>query len=158
MFKKVTSLFLAVALVVSVSIPAAFSANESTTTSKRLTRTAWETVTTNDTVTVLDSGRRYFANISTGELVFTLPTANDGLSYTFTSINGNGESSQGKIILNPQSTDTFVGCVNGTATTTFAAGDDLDSPEATGDSVTIVATSSNQWVCTDRIGTWADGD
>lgn len=118
----------------------------------------WETATTDDTVTVAESGKHFFPNISSGTIAFTLPTAARGLTYKFTSINGNGVSGQGTVILNPQSTDTFVACVNSSTTSTFTAGDDLDSPQATGDSVRITGTSSSQWVCSDRIGTWVDGN
>jgi len=116
-----------------------------------------EVATTSDTVTVGETGKTFLPNISSGTITFTLPTAVAGLKYKFTSINGHATAGQGTVILSPQSTDTFVGCVSSTTTTTFAAGDDLDSPQATGDSVTIVG-GSTAWYCTDREGTWVDGD
>lgn len=118
----------------------------------------WETATTSDTVTAAESGKTFLVNINTGNATFTLPTASTGLNYRFVAINGNADLGQGRIYLTPQSTDTFVGCVNSSSGTTFSAGNKLYSPEATGDSVRIVATSSNQWVCTDRTGTWVDGN
>jgi len=121
------------------------------------TRTDIEVATTNDTVTVAESNKTFLPNISSGTITFTLPTAASGLTYQFSSINGNNAAGQGTIILNPQSTDTFVGCVNSGTTSTFTAGDDLDSPGATGDSVTIVG-ASTKWYCVNRIGTWVDGN
>lgn len=114
-----------------------------------------EVLTTDDTVTVAESGKTLFIDINRGSFTGTLPTAASGLKYTYTAINGNAATGQGRIFLAPQSTDTFVGCVNNTAVTTFATGDRLRSVDATGDSVTIVG-ASTVWYCTNRIGTWAD--
>jgi hypothetical protein len=116
-----------------------------------------EVATTSDTVTAAESGKIFLSNISTGTLKYTLPTAASGLTYTFTSINGNATSGQGVIYIDPSSADTLVGCVSSTITTTFAAGDSLYSPGATGDTVTIVG-ASTKWYCINRIGTWVDGN
>lgn len=116
-----------------------------------------EVATTSDTVTAAETGKTFFPNISSGTITFTLPTAAAGLTYTFTSINGHATSGQGTVILSPQATDTFVGCVNSSSTSTFTTGDDLDSPQATGDSVTLVG-ASTKWYCTNRVGTWVDGN
>jgi len=121
-------------------------------------KTIYETATTSDTLTATESGKTIFVNISSGDAVFTLPTAAAGLTYTFTAINGNGTDGQGEFILNPQSTDTFYGCVSSSAASTFSAGDDLDSPHQTGDSVTITSPAALKWVCTNRVGTFVDGN
>ena len=118
----------------------------------------WETATTSDTVTAAESGKTFLVDINTGNVTFTLPTAATGLNYRFVAVDGNAKSGQGRIYIDPQSTDKFVGCVNSSTVTTFSNGDKLYSPSATGDSVRIIATSANEWVCTDRVGTWVDGN
>lgn len=120
-------------------------------------KTDTEVQTTSDTITAVESGKVFLINISSGSLTDTLPTAAEGLTYTFTTINGHATSGQGTCILSPQSTDIFYGCVDSDSASTFAAGDDLDSPGATGDSVTIVG-ASTAWYCTHRVGTWVDGN
>jgi len=121
-------------------------------------KTYTESDTTNDTVTAAKTGATFLVDASAGgTLTYTLPTAAAGLTYKFVSIGGHQTSGQGTIILSPQSTDTFVGCVTSSVTSTFTAGDDLDSPQATGDTVTIVG-ASTKWYCVDRIGTWVDGN
>lgn len=125
---------------------------------QRARKAFYEVATTNDTVTSDESGKTFFANITTGTITFTLPTAEAGMLYTFTSIRGNATSGQGRVYIAPQSTDTLIGCVNSSATSTFSAGDKLYSPEATGDSVTLVSPSDNNWACINRVGTWVDGN
>ena len=158
--------FLAIALLMTAIVGGAFGADgdELTTNSLRVDsdgalhyENLIEVATTSDTLTVAESGKIILSNVGSGTVTYTLPTAATGLRYQFTAINGNATSGQGRIYLTPASTDTFVGCVNGTATTTFATGDKLYSPNATGDSVTIVG-ASTKWYCTDRIGTWVDGN
>lgn len=117
-----------------------------------------ETHTTNDTITTAESGKHFLANVNTGTLTYTLPTAATGLTYKFTAINGNGDAGQGTVILSPQTTDTFVGCTNVSTASTFTAGDDLDSARKTGDSVRITGTASNTWICSERVGAWVDGN
>lgn len=115
-------------------------------------KTLIEVVTTSDTVTARESGKTFLVNATSGAPRFTLPTAATGLTYTFKAING-----PARIELSPQATDTMVGCVVSAATSTFAAGDDLDSATTTGDSVTIVG-ASTKWYCIDRVSTWVDGN
>jgi hypothetical protein len=117
-----------------------------------------EVPTTSDTVTAAESGKTFLVNKGTGTVTFTLPLAAAGLTYTFTAINGNATSGQGRIYLDPNILDTMVGCVNSTSTTTFAVGDSLYSPGATGDSVILVSPAALTWVCVDRTGTWVDGN
>jgi len=120
-------------------------------------KTDIEIQTTSDTITVEESGKTFLININSGTLTDTLPTSGKGLTYSFVSINGSATSGQGTCILNPQSTDIFYGCVDSDSASTFTAGDDLDSPGATGDSVTIIG-GTNAWYCTHRVGTWVDGN
>ena len=118
-----------------------------------------EAATTNDTVTAAESGKTFLIDPGvTYPLTMTLPVAAAGLEYTFTAVNGmQGSSTPGRIYLDPNIADTFVGCVNSLVTSTFAAGDSLYSPGATGDTVTIVG-ASTKWYCTNRVGTWVDGN
>jgi len=118
-----------------------------------------EAATTNDTVTAAESGKTFLIDPGvTYPLTMTLPVAAAGLEYTFISTNGmGGTGTAGRVYLDPNILDAFVGCVNSGATATFAVGDSLYSPSATGDSVTIVG-ASTKWYCTQRTGTWVDGD
>jgi hypothetical protein len=120
-----------------------------------------EAATTNDTVTAAETGKTFIVSGSSATtqntVTFTLPTAAAGLTYRFIAADGHATAPRKRIYLDPASTDTFVGCVNSSVTTTFAAGDSLYSPGATGDSVTIVG-NSLYWYCTDRVGTWVDGN
>lgn len=116
-----------------------------------------EVAITNDTITAAETGKTILTNYNTSPVTYHLPTAAAGLKYTFTSINGHVTSGKAIVYLEPADVDTFVGCVNGTSTTSFAAGDSLYSPGATGDSVTIVG-NTLYWYCTDRTGTWVDGN
>lgn len=118
-------------------------------------RQAIEAVTTSDSVTAVESGKQFNVAPASTAVFFTLPSAAAGLDYTFTATTGNASPTK-TIVLDPASSDTFVGCVNGTSATTFVANDRLISPGATGDSVRITGTASNQWVCSARTGTWAD--
>ena len=119
-------------------------------------RQAVEIVTTSDTLTRNESGKNFFVNNSTGWVYFTLPIAQAGLHYRFVAIAGNGDSTLGKIVLQPNAIDAFVGCVNDGAVTTFVAGDEIRSASATGDMLEIIANNGNNWTCVDRQGTWAD--
>ena len=119
-------------------------------------RSQWEASTTSDTVAASESGKVFIVTMTTTP-TYTLPTAATGLQYTFVATTGHANGSK-KIIIDPQSTDTLVGCVNTLATTAFAAGDAIISPGATGDSITLVANSSSQWVCTNTKGTWVDNN
>lgn len=82
----------------------------------------------------------------TATITMTLPTAAAGLKYKFVV----ADAASGSVILNPQSTDTFVGCVYGAGATTFTTGDDLDSPSTTvtGDTVEINVSGSVQEITT----------
>lgn len=164
--KKLLMLLALLALFFNVSGAFAADGDELTTTSFRVNsdgqvvyKQLYEVITTNDTVTAAETGKVFLMNYTgagtppTGYLQMTLPTAAAGLTYTFTSLFGNSANKQ---ILRAASTDTFDGnCVTLTTTTTFAAGDDLISAGATGDSVTLVG-ASTKWYCTNRTGTWAD--
>lgn len=119
----------------------------------------YEVLTTNDTVTAAETGKVFLTNYNSanGPINITLPTAAAGLTYTFKNVAGHTTSNWGYMYLIPQSTDIFDGCVSSSVTSTFAAGDRLYSPGATGDSVTLVG-ASTKWYCIDREGTWVDGN
>lgn len=114
-----------------------------------------ELAVTNDTVTIAESGK-VFLITPTSLTTFTLPLAANGLTYTFTTINGNASGNYGKVEIDPNVADNFVACINSTTTAALDAGDKIVSTGATGDSVTIVG-GLKTWYCTDRIGTWTDG-
>jgi hypothetical protein len=109
--------------------------------------------TTNTTIAAVSSGSIFLVDPSSTVPTFTLPTAAEGLNYKFV-VTGHGAT---KIIVDPASTDTFVGCVVGTSATTFTAGDSITSAGTTGDSLSIVG-ASTKWYCTDRTSTWVDNN
>lgn len=118
-----------------------------------------EVKTTSDTLTVAECGKTILANISSGDMTLTLPESTGyGCYFKVVAINGHATSGQGRIIIDPQSSDTLVGCVSSSVTTTFAAGDSLRSPEATGDTIKVTDYTDGSWACSDRIGTWADNN
>ena len=116
----------------------------------------YEVVTTTDTITAAESGKTFFIdNDGTALITLTLPTAAAGLNYSFVI----SDASLGSFKISPASTDTLVGCVNGTSDSSFTAGDSLDaqSTPTTGDTVSMVGVSTI-WYCDDMIGTWVDGN
>lgn len=119
-------------------------------------KASYEAATTSDTLTAADSGKTFIITPTT-TVTFTLPDADVGLNYRFTAAVGHANGNK-KFILDPQSTDTFVGAVNGTTTSTFAAGDGLISPGATGDSITIFCATDTYWTVVDRTGTFVDNN
>jgi hypothetical protein len=167
--KKLLMLLALLALFFNVSGAFAADGDELSTTSFRVNsdgqviqKALYEVMTTNDTVTAGETGKTFFLNYNTGVgsatsglIQMTLPTAAAGLTYTFTTIYGN---TRNKSLIRAASTDTFDGnCVTAATTTTFAAGDDLISAGATGDTVTLIG-ASTKWYCTNRTGTWADAN
>lgn len=119
--------------------------------------TKYEAATTNDTITAAESGKTFIVTpAATLPVTFILPTASSGLSFTFASATGNATLNR-YFELDPQSTDTFVGGLNNSATTTFAAGDRLRSPGTTGDSVSITAIGTS-WYVTGMRGTFTDAN
>lgn len=118
-----------------------------------------EIITGNRTLTTEDSNTVFFVDNGAAQTTFTLTTARNGLRFTFIALDGDKGTGVAEIILNPTASDTFFGCVNSDAISTFDKGDDLDSPGITGDAVTIIGTRTGQrWVCKDRVGTWVDGN
>lgn len=116
----------------------------------------YEASTTNDTLTVTDSGTTFVVLPATTTVVFTLPDADVGLTYTFVQ---SGQTTTGStvkaILLNPKDTDYFL-YVNSAAISGFAAGDSLRSGGLTGDSVTIVCTTDLYWDVVHNRGSWTD--
>ncbi|GEM_PF-6620150 len=104
-----------------------------------------------DTITAAETGKTFIYK-PTANTTVTLPKAANGLIYKFV-LASSGSSK--KIIIDPQSSDTLMGCVYGADT--FATGDSLISAGSTGDSVTLVSDGSF-WYCVDRVGTWVDNN
>lgn len=104
---------------------------------------AYENKTTNDTLTVAESGRT-FTYSGAAESEFELPAAVVGLSYRFV-IN----TTSSKIVLDPNGTDTI-------KLLTLSAGDSLISPGAVGDSIELFCSIANEWSVPNINGTWVD--
>jgi hypothetical protein len=118
-----------------------------------------ELSTTSDTLTTAECGKTVYVNISSGNATYTLPDADGtGCNFKFVAVNGHATSTQGRIIVDPQSADILVACVNGTATSTFAVGDSIRSAEATGDTLKVTSYADGSWGCSDRIGVWVDNN
>ena len=146
-----------------VSLPAyAADGDELSTTSFRVNSSGQviqkilvEEATTNDTVEAGETGKTFIVTpAAAGTVKFTLPTAADGLTYTFVQAEGN-TSAYKYVLIDPASTDIILGCINSGTAQTMAVGDALKSAAATGDTVTIVGTDL-YWYCTSRVGTWTD--
>ncbi len=122
-------------------------------------RSLIEEITTSDTVTASESGKVFVITpADTKQVKMTLPTAAAGLTYTFYAADGGTAAAVNKyVIVDPASTDTFVGCVNSASATTFATGDALKNAGATGDTVTLVG-NTLYWYCTSRTGVWSDNN
>lgn len=117
----------------------------------------YEAATTSDTITAQETGKTFIINPANAGVTFTLPDADVGLFFTFTQSVGSASGTK-KFTIDPQSTDTIRGAVNGTSATTFAAGDSLKSPGATGDSVTIFCAEDTIWDVVDMRGTFVDNN
>jgi hypothetical protein len=117
----------------------------------------YEAVTTSDTITAVESGKTFLVNPANAGVTFTLPDADVGLSYTFVQTVGDAAGNK-KFILNTKDTDTIRAGVNGTSTSTFAAGDSIITPGATGDSITIFCGADTYWTVVNRTGTFVDNN
>ena len=117
----------------------------------------YEAKITNDTLTVADSGTVFVVNPTTSPVIFTLPDADVGITYTFINSGQNiiAAGTGTAIILNPKITD-YILYTNSAVTSGFAAGDSLRSGGLTGDSVTIVCTTNLYWDVYNVRGTWTD--
>jgi hypothetical protein len=106
-------------------------------------RTDIEVGVTTDTLTAIESGR---VNVVTTTSTKTLPTAATGLQYQF--VDGTGCTIT---IDTGVTTDTIEYLA-------LDAGDTIDSPGATGDSVTLIGDGTNhKWYVVNMKGTWTDG-
>jgi len=96
-----------------------------------------------------DSGKILVATATTADTTFTLPAAVVGMEFTLV---GGSAAAGGKVVkADPKTTaDTILYL-------TLDAGDELDSPGATGDSVTLKCFKANTWVPVYMNGTWVDG-
>lgn len=117
----------------------------------------YELATTSDTITAVECGKTFIVNPSTAGVVFTLPNADVGCSLTFVQSVGSAAGTK-KFSIDPQSTDTLRGVVNGTSGSTFAAGDKATSPGATGDSISIFCGEDTYWDTVMKIGTFVDSN
>lgn len=112
--------------------------------------------TTSETLTAAQSGLTIVYKPASTQSTFTLPTATPGLYFRFIQASGDASALK-KMVIDPQNTDSFEGCVASTTPTSFAAGDSLISTTSTGDAVTLIG-GTNLWECVDRIGTWVDNN
>lgn len=98
---------------------------------------------TDDTIGAAESGRIFVCTANSDK---TLPTAANGLIYTF--VDGGGCTIT---VDTGVTTDTIMYL-------TLDAGDAIDSPGATGDSITLVGDGDNaKWYAFNMSGTWTDG-
>jgi hypothetical protein len=101
-----------------------------------------EVATTNDTLTTAESGK---VIVATSNAVFTLPSAANGLRYSF--VDGGGVT----ISVDPAVADSIVYL-------TLDAGDKVTSPGSSADSITLVGDGTNsKWYVEAINGTWTDG-
>jgi len=102
---------------------------------------------TSETVTAADSPTRYIATNTAAGTTFTLPAAVADLEFIFV----DGGCSANTMIVAPASTaDTIMYL-------TLDAGDTLDSPGATGDSVHLVGGAATWYVVDTGSSAWTDG-
>lgn len=124
----------------------------------------YEIITTNDTLTLIDSGgTSIIEGVGTTSFAtyITLPDADVGLEYNFIVGGGmtpmTGGSDVPHVIINPQDTDTIY-FVNSSAANTFEAGDSILSLGATGDSIRFTCGKDLFWYADNVRGTWTDND
>ena len=108
----------------------------------------YEKATTSDTLTAAETGKTVVVSSST-PATFTLPTAAVGASFRFIS------NTNKVFYVDPQSTDTIVWSVSSQP---MAAGDKLESPGATGDSVELFCAESGTWNVAAMRGNFVDGN
>lgn len=107
----------------------------------------YQSGTTNDTLTVADSGRTYVTTTGTvSEVQITLPAAAVGMVYPF--ITGTTHS----LRIHPDGTDTI-------QYASLSAGDSIKNTSAAkGDSITLICVIANEWAVDIHNGTWADAN
>lgn len=108
------------------------------------TRSFYERATTSDTITANESGKAI--SISCVGCVFTLPTAQPGLTYTFVAETANTFS------VDPASTADTIRYLS------LSAGDKVTSEGNTADSVELISTQANFWNVKAMKGTFTDGN
>ena len=99
----------------------------------------------NETLTDARSGQIITNSGATGTRAFNLPHAATGLHFLF------ALSAAQKISVNPQDNDIFIG-----TGLSPAAGDALESDQAIGTLIEIVAIDSTNWLQIRKVGTWTD--
>ena len=106
-------------------------------------------VATDATLTALESGIVLIAEGNTEPFQVNLPAASLGLRYTIVA-----GATTATLEIQPQDADTIV---YHETLANLDAGDELDSPGATGDSITLICGAANRWFIESMIGTWTDG-
>ncbi len=101
-----------------------------------------------DTALTLAQSGNIFDNLGdTGDIIFTLPDAVEGLVYTFIQ-----HTSVHKLIIDPQAGD-FIRPIN-----FETAGDKIVNDSQLGASITLLATSGANWAATAITGLWVNGE
>jgi len=124
----------------------------------------YEVVTTNNTITISESGTTYIVegvHATSAVTVFYLPEAEVGAEFTIVVGGGMTHSTDGNIDLpnvelEPTDRDTFY-VANSATSAAYDAGDKTYSTGTTGDSIHIICPVVDTWYVVDFIGTWADG-
>jgi hypothetical protein len=121
-------------------------------------KASYEAAVTSDTITASESGKTFIID-PVSPMTLTLPDADVGLNFTFTSVSGTASGgATKKFILDPKSTDRFRGVVSSVVGTTFAIGDSVISTGVTGDSITIFCGQDTYWDVTAIRNTFVDAN
>ena len=124
----------------------------------------YEIATTNDTLTIAESGKTVIVegvySTSTSTKI-TLPDADVGLEYTILVGGGMTADTEGAdlptVIVDVQDTD-FIYEINSVAGSTYAAGNSITSTGTTGDSITFICGKNLYWYAIDKVGSWSDSN
>ena len=115
-----------------------------------------ESVSADKAVAATDSGKMFVDVKGSATTTFTLPAAEEGLSYTFVCGHASGE-----ILITPASGDAIVGKTHGAENGSGiapAAGTGIKNTAATnvvGDFCTLTALDGTTWYMTSVAGVWA---
>ena len=104
--------------------------------------------TTNQTLTVYQTGSSFIYTGTAADAQFTLPLCSSQLGLTYTFI----DDTTNYIAVIPQSTDTIQ-----IASTAQGVGVKNSTSTAIGNSITLICRSANIWSINDQSGTWTTG-
>jgi hypothetical protein len=104
-----------------------------------------ERATTSDTLSAAEAGKTLSVDC-TSSCTFVLPTAMQGLSYSFVS-----ETNEVFYVDTGVTTDTI-------RYLTMSAGDKIGNPGTTADSIEFISTQSGYWSIKEMKGTWTDSN